>query len=282
MQVPSNESGQVSIHYTVGGSGNPVILLHGWPQHSLMWHTIGPMLSTKYKVYIPDLRGHGGSSIPSNGYDKITMARDILAMIEKENLEGIHLVGYDLGAGVAYSLAALAEGLFKSVVFMEFGLPGFGYEQFMQPSPDWNIGSNWHLSFFTVPEVGEFAMKGKESEMLTWFFWHFSANPEAVSEDHFNEYVRQIKKPGALRAGIEYYAAVWVDMMNNKRLAKTKLQIPVLAIGGEHAFGTLVQQLFEPIGENVQGGVIKEAGHWLGDENPKAVANALIKFFKSV
>jgi pimeloyl-ACP methyl ester carboxylesterase len=275
-------NGSVSIHYQKSGQGDPVILLHGWPQHSLMWHTIAPILAQNYTVYIPDLRGAGGSSITASGYDKKTMAQDIIALLDREALSGVHLVGYDLGSGVAYSLAAQAKEKVRSLTVMEFGLPGYGYEEIMKPTPKWNSGSNWHLAFFTVPEVAEFAFRGKERELLSWFFWHISGQPEAVSHSHFEQYVRQITKPGALRAGIEYYAAVWQDLEDNREFGQTLLDIPVLAIGGEFSSGAFVEQLFKPVASNVQGVVIPQVGHWLGDENPEFLAKSLQEFFHSV
>lgn len=271
-------NGTIQIHYRIGGSGEPLLLLHGWPQHSLMWHGIAPILAEQFTVIAPDLRGAGGSSIPTSGYDKKTMADDMYQLIQQLGYQQLYLCGYDLGAGVAYSLSAAHPDLFSKVAFMEFGLPGFGYEQIMQASPTWDAGSNWHLSFFTVPQVAEFAFQGKERQLLSWFFWHIAHDEAAVSPEHFEEYVRQISKPGALRAGIEYYAAVWQDAADNKQLAQTPLPMPVLAVGGESSSGPYVAELFQPVATQVQAAIIPEAGHWLGDENPTAVASRLLDF----
>ncbi len=174
----------IQIHYRIGGKGAPLLLLHGWPQHSLMWHTVAPILAQNFTVVTPDLRGAGGSSIPLTGYNKKTMATDIYELVKHLGFETVNLAGYDLGSGVAYSLAAQHPELVKKLTVMEFGLPGFGYENIMAATPEWHAGSNWHLGFFTVPQVAEFAFKGKERELLTWFFWHLSHNESAVSSEH--------------------------------------------------------------------------------------------------
>ncbi|MBC8050471.1 MAG: alpha/beta hydrolase, partial [Chitinophagales bacterium] len=237
----------VTLHYRMGGSGSPLVLLHGWPQHSLMWHSVAPRLAERFTIIAPDLRGVGGSSIPTTGYDKKTMAQDVMTLLTQLGVNRFDLAGYDLGSGVAYSLAAQWRNAVRRLAVMEFGLPGFGYEQFMTPTPQWDAGANWHLAFFTVPQVAEWAFKGRERELLTWFFWHLSHNEAAVSPAHFEEYVRQISKPGALRAGIEYYAAVWRDAEDNKALAQTPLECPVLAIGGEASAGAWMPELFKPV-----------------------------------
>ncbi|MEJ1935426.1 alpha/beta hydrolase [Nostoc sp. NIES-2111] len=276
LQGRSVTTNGVKMSYRRTGEGEPIILLHGWPQHSLMWHAVGPELAKSFDVIAPDLRGAGGSSITTSGYDKRTMADDVLGLLDALDLPRVDLVGYDLGAGVAYDLAARHTDRVKKLVFAEFGLPGFGYEFEMQPKPDWHNGSNWHLGFFTLPDVAEFAFRGRERELLSWFFWHLSAAGDPVSAAHFEEYVRQISRPGALRAGINYYASVWADRESNLELARTPLPMPVLGIGGEHSAGAWVAQGLRPVATTVSGFAVPYAGHWLGDENPKAFARAIL------
>lgn len=281
-EIRRAEVNGVSIQYRIAGKGKPVILLHGWPQHSLMWHTVAPHLADSgYQVILPDMRGAGGSSITDTGYDKRTMAEDIYKLALQLKLNKIILVGYDLGSNVAYSLAAAHPEVVEKIVVMEFGLPGFGYEEFMIPTPQWNNGSNWHLGLFTLPDIALMAFQGKEEQLLSWFFWHLSYNASAVLPAHFNEYVKLLKRPGALRAGIMYYANVWTDAKHNKELARKKLTMPMLAVGGEASGGQWIAQLFQPLAQNIQSLVVPKAGHWLGDENPVVLSAALIKFFKN-
>ncbi|MDP2121380.1 MAG: alpha/beta hydrolase [Hoeflea sp.] len=269
----------VNLFVRDGGSGPALILLHGWPQHGLMWHTVAPSLAKDFRVIVPDLRGAGNSSIPQDGYDKVTMAADIIAVMDALEIETAHVAGYDLGSGVAYALAAGHRDRVERLAVMEFGLPGFGYESLMAPTPQWDNGANWHLGLFTLPDVAEMAFGGKERELLSWFFWHIAHDGEAVSPEHFEAYVRSIQRPGALRAGFLYYAAVWQDAEDNKALAADPLTIPVLGIGGAMSAGPYVEQLFKPVATNVTGAVIPQAGHWLGDENPEELAQVLLEFF---
>jgi pimeloyl-ACP methyl ester carboxylesterase len=270
----------VNLFVREAGEGAPLILLHGWPQHGLMWHTVAPALAEEFRVIVPDLRGAGNSSIPAGGYDKVTMAADIVTVMDALDIPTARVAGYDLGSGVAYALAAGHRDRVTHLAVMEFGLAGFGYESFMAPTPDWDNGSNWHLGLFTVPDVAVMAFQGQERELLSWFFWHIAHDGEAVSPEHFEAYLRAIQRPGALRAGVMYYASVWQDAADNARLAATPLDIPVLGIGGEMSGGPFIEQLFRPVASNVTGAVIPKAGHWLGDENPKALAQVLADFFR--
>jgi len=267
------------LHYRLGGSGETVVLLHGWPQHSLQWHSVAPLLAERYRVLTPDLPGCGGSAIPRSGFDKRTVAGDIKALVDALELGPVKLVGYDHGAGVAYNYACAHPGSVSHLALVEYVLPGCGYERAMQPTPEWHTGSNWQLALFTVPDVAEFAFRGRERELLTWFFWHGSCDPTAVSAAHVDEYVAQVAKPGALRAGIEYYASVWQDLEVNKENLKTRLRMPVLCAGGRHNLGAMMGKAMSGIAEHVATAVIEDAGHWVSDENPQGLSAALLQFF---
>lgn len=267
------------IHYRTGGEGDPVVLLHGWPQHSLQWHTVAPLLAAKYRVLCPDLPGCGGSSIPRGGFDKRTIAQATKELVDQLGLKTVKLVGYDHGAGVAYNYACADPASVSHLAIVEYVLPGCGYERAMVPAPEWHTGSNWQLAMFTVPDVAEFAFRGRERELLTWFFWHGSCNPAAISAAHLQAYVDQVAKPGALRAGIEYYAAVWRDLEINKENMQRKLTMPVIGIGGRYNMGPAAAAMLAPVAESVTGAVIEGAGHWVSDENPQALADVLLDFF---
>src|ERR1700726_1118044 len=124
------------IHYRLGGSGNAVVLLHGWPQHSLQWHTVAPLLAEHYRVLVPDLPGCGGSSIPRSGFDKRTIASDVKVLVDALELGPVKLVGYDHGAGVAYNYACANRDSASQLALVEYVLPGCGYERAMQPTPE--------------------------------------------------------------------------------------------------------------------------------------------------
>lgn len=272
----------LGLHVRTGGPEDapPVVLLHGWPQHSLMWHAVAPALAERYRVVCPDLRGCGSSDITVGGYDKKTLAEDVAAALDALGIGGpLRVAGYDLGSGVAYALAAAHRDRVERLAVMEFGLAGFGYEEMMAPKPEWHLGSNWHLGFFTVPAAAEFAFRGRERELLQWFFWHIACDGSAVSTEHFERYVRQVSKPGALRAGFEIYGSVWQDADDNRAAAQTPLAMPLLCLGGSASSGGHLAQAWAPVATDVTERVVPHAGHWLGDENPAAVARTLTAFF---
>lgn len=220
----------------------------------------------------------GGTSITADGYTKKSLAEDLKLFLQILSLEVIDLVGYDHGGGVAYAFASLYPQRVRKLSILEYLPPGFGYEFGMQPTPDWQ---SWQLAFFTVPDVAIQFIQGRERELLAWYFWHWSYNPEAIGNDDFEAYVRQLQKPGALRGGFAHFAAVFEDQQFFAQQSKQKLNVPLLALGGAKGAGNFIYQGWQTLANQVDGGVIENAGHWLVDEAPEAIVEQFGSFFRS-
>ncbi|QCW99460.1 alpha/beta hydrolase [Aggregatimonas sangjinii] len=268
--------GSLDQSYLECGTGDVLLLIHGFPQHSHMWRKMMPELSKNFRVIAPDLRGMGGTTITDGGYEKENLARDMEKFLNALEIDKINLVGYDHGGGVAYSFASQFSDRVKKACFIEYVPPGFGYEHGLQPVRNWQA---WQLAFFTVPDVAIQFIAGKERELLAWYFWHWSYNPDAVSQADFENYVRNLQKPGALRAGFAHFAAVFDDTEHFKVTAKVKLDMPVLALGGEMGAGEFMVPGWEQLANDVTGSVVAECGHWIADEQPKLLNRQLLDFF---
>lgn len=271
---------EVRLFYRRHGSGFPVVLIHGCPQHSLMWHAIGPDLAKDFDVIAIDQRGMGMSSIAVSGYDGTSLAADLRAVLDQIGIDRAHVVGYDLGAQTVASFARDYPERVDRLAVLEMGLAGFGYEQQMTPQPDWSLNANWHLALFTVPQAAEFLLRGRERQMLSWWFHHISYSGDSnMSPEHIEAYARSLEKPGALRACIDHYASVWKNAEDNAAFRAKPLTMPTLAMGGEASAGQLLEAAWKGVATNLTCKVIPKAGHWLSDENTSFTANALREFF---
>ncbi|KAF2035050.1 putative hydrolase [Setomelanomma holmii] len=272
----------VSIHFRYHGSGPPILLVHGFPQHSLTWHTIGPILAQNYAVIAPDNRGGGDSSLSlSNNYTASAGGQDLKAILDYLNITRTYVFAHDKGVGLAASLAIEHPDTIARLILAEYPLPGYGYSTAVT-SP--NLYLNWQLAFFAVPDAAEFFIRGREREMLSWYFFHASySGTSSVSNDHLQRYTNEISKPGFLRAGLEYFAAVWEDEKYFKAAFSngTRLQMPMLALGGEASFSpvAVLNEAWEGVSANFVAESIPKAGHWIGDENPAWTANRAARFF---
>jgi pimeloyl-ACP methyl ester carboxylesterase len=269
------------MHYLRAGQGEPLLLLHGWPQHSLMWQKIMPALAQQYTVIAPDLRGAGNTAVTADGYDKRTMANDARTLMRSLGFENVNIAAHDHGAGVGYAYAAQYREEVRKLAVLDFALPGFGYEGAMATPPEADRDWNWQVAFFTIPDVAEPLLRGNERELLRWFFTHTAHVEPAVRGREFEAYVRAISRSGYLGAGMRYYDEAWTDLANNREFAAAgKLTIPVLALGGAAGGGEFVQMSFSAVASDVTGVVVPEAGHWVVDEQPQAVTQHLLDFLR--
>jgi len=260
----------IQLHYVIGGQGDPVVLLHGWPQTWYEWRRVMPALAKNYTVIAPDLRGLGDSSKPITGYDGKTTAEDIHQLVTKLGLNDIFLVGHDFGVQVAYSYAAGHPNETKRLVILDVPVAGIG--------PGGNITGLWWAQFHNVQDIPEMLVTGHEREYLTWFY-RYSCNPAAITEEDIDEYVSHYSSPGGMRAGFEYYRALSDDTKQNKEYSMVKLPMPVLVLGGECSFGDAALDSMRLLATDVRGSVIPNTGHWIPEEQPKFLIDQLFKFF---
>ena len=142
----------IKLHYVIGGHGDPVVLLHGWPETWYEWHLVMPALAKNYTVIAPDLRGLGDSSKPPTGYDGKTVAEDIHQLVTQLGFKTIFLVGHDIGTQVAYSYTAAHPTEVKRLAVMELTIPGFA------PAGRMPL---WWVIFHQTPDVPEALVQGK-------------------------------------------------------------------------------------------------------------------------
>jgi pimeloyl-ACP methyl ester carboxylesterase len=260
----------IQLHYVMGGQGDPIVLLHGWPQTWYEWRHVMPALAKNYTVIVPDLRGLGDSSKPVTGYDGNTTAEDIYQLVSKLGFKDIFLVGHDFGVQVAYSYAAAHPNEVRRLVILDVPIPGIG--------PGENITGLWWAQFHMVQDIPEMLVEGHEREYLTWFY-RYTCNPAAITEDDIDEYVSHYSAPGGMRAGFEYYRALLDDIKQNKEYSTVKLPMPVLVLGGECSFGTAALDSMKSLATDVRGGVVPDSGHWIAEEQPDFLVKQFTTFF---
>jgi pimeloyl-ACP methyl ester carboxylesterase len=266
----------VRLHYVIGGTGDPVVLLAGWPQTWYAWRYVMPVLAEQYTVLALDMRGLGDSDKPECGYDTRSVAGDIYELVKQLNWQRIFLVGHDVGSWVAYAYAAAYPETVSRLVVLDAAIPGITPAGAFQLAPD---SKTWQFIFHAVPDLPEQLTAGRERLYLSWFFRTKSARSEAISETDIDEYVRCYSAPGAMKAGFDYYRAVFEDMAQNQEFAKTRLKMPVLALGGEMATNTRMFQTMQAVAENIRGGAIPDCGHYIPEERPDYLIEQLLAFF---
>ena len=262
----------VKLHYLVAGTGDPIVLLHGFAETSHMWLPLISKLSDRHTVIAPDLRGFGQSSAPPDGYTKAAMARDIHALMKSLNYDDIRLVGHDIGLMVAYAYAAQYPSEVDRLVLMEAFLPGVG---------DWNsvflLRDLWHFHFYGETPLA--LVTGRERIYLEHFWNDFAADrTRSVSEADRVFYANEYARPDHMKAGMEVFRAFPTDAKDFAAFAKTKLTMPLLVLSGEKAGGPFLIEQGKMVATDVEGVLVKGAGHWLMEEAPEQVMPKLVEF----
>jgi pimeloyl-ACP methyl ester carboxylesterase len=270
------DTGEVTLHYVSAGVGDPIVLLHGWPQSWYCWRKIMPALAERYTVIAPDLRGLGDSSRPLEGYEKHLVAADIWTLLRTHlKLEKFFLVGHDWGGPVAFCLAATHPDAVRRLVMLDTAVPGDGSGTFSQR------GRRWHHAFHQTADLPEALVSGREEIYLGWFYRHYGFQPGAISPEDEQEYLRTYRQPGSLRSGFAYYRALDKDVAHNQALlTRGKLNMPVLALGGGKAFGRGGDTFdsLQRVATDVHGGVVDNCGHWMVEEQPEEISKRILEF----
>jgi pimeloyl-ACP methyl ester carboxylesterase len=262
----------VKLHYLTAGDGTTLILLHGYAETSLMWRPIIPALARRFTVIAPDLPGIGDSDIPTNGLDMKSAAIRIHDLAKSLGVRKAEVVGHDIGLMVAYAYAAQFPAEVTKLVLMDAFLPGVAGWEAVYNDP--NI---WHFRFNgPTPEA---LVRGRERTYFDYFWNDFAADKtHSIPESARKSYTAAYARPGRMHAGWAYFVSFQQAAKDFAQLSQTKLNMPLLTIGGDKSLGDALGQQGKLVANNATVIVLKNTGHWLLEENPKETTEALEKF----
>jgi pimeloyl-ACP methyl ester carboxylesterase len=281
-------------HYVTAGSGNPVLLLPGWPESWIAWRKVLPLLvNAGRSVVVLDPRGFGESDKPAGGYDLDTAARDLHGFLEATNLAtagGIDIIAHDVGTWIAHAHAVNYPADVKRLVLTESNIPGVTtFASSGIPSEVINLKS-WQFAFNRLNDLPEILIQGHERAYLAWIFATKTTRSYAIEPAALEEYTRQYSVPGAMRAGFAWYRANFdaTGLAQAMARAAKRLTMPVLALGGSNGVGDALRATVATIGDRVQGGAVTAkglpadgCGHFLPEECPDELIEAVVKFWQS-
>jgi pimeloyl-ACP methyl ester carboxylesterase len=267
------QAGAVRWHYVTGGSGDVVVLLHGWPETWFEWCDVMPHIAKRYRVIAADLPGLGDSSAAET-YDKQTLAQHLRKLLTVLKITSFHLVGHDMGGIVAYAYARQFPGDLKTVSLVDTPIPGLtGWEGLRSQWP------RWHFAFHNLPDLPEALVSGRERIYLNWFFQALAYNKAVFSEARVDRYVQAYSKPSSLHAGFEYYRAFEKDALDNEDHESAKLAMPLLSIGGANSrLNKYVVDQLRAGTTQLTGDLAPQSGHWIPEEQPEWLARRLMEF----
>jgi haloacetate dehalogenase len=275
--------GDVVLRVRHGGSGSPVLLLHGHPRTHTTWHRLAPALAETHTVVCPDLRGYGESSKPATTadhepYSKRAMARDCVALMRALGHDRFAVVGHDRGAYVAFRCALDHPDAVSALVVMD-AVP---IAEALARCDSTFAASWWHWFFFGQTEKPAERVISADPE--AWY----RPNRELMGDENLADYLRAIHDPEVVHAMLEdYRAGLGIDRAHDEadRAAGRRVQSPVLVVWAteddlEDLYGDPLE-VWRGWADDLSGARI-ESGHHMAEEAPEALVAELAPFLDAV
>lgn len=274
----------VNINYKIGGKGEPLLLLHGYPQSHVLWRKIAPLFAENYTVICSDLRGYGDSDKPQSDkkhltYSKKTMGLDQNELMKKLGFNEYFLVGHDRGGRVAHRMAIDFKENIKKISVLDIVPTSHVFK-----NTNAILAKRYYHWFFLIqsyplPEtmIGNDPEYYIRSKLQMW-----GANNEYLTEEIIQEYLRCFTTETIQASCEDYRAGASIDLVHHEEDFDKKISCPLQVLWGSKAF---VEELYDPIkvwkewALNVEGQSI-DCGHFLPEESPVETYNAIINFFK--
>jgi epoxide hydrolase 4 len=268
----------IRLHCVSAGQGEPIILLHGFPEHWYSWRHQIPMLAQYGQVIAPDMRGYNLSEKPKGvgKYDVDILIEDIVGIIESTGAKKAIVMGHDWGGGIAWWLAIRRPGVVKKLIAMNCPHPMVflhtlrGLDQ---------LRKSWYMFFFQLPWLPELFVRGRDlRQSAERVFRGTSVQSSAFTDEDIDKFAAAMGQPGALTGMINYYRAAFRRPLWREKIPV--IEVPTLLIWGEQD-RFLVRRNTENMSQWVKDITVRfvpDSGHWVQQEKPDVV-NQMLKEF---
>jgi haloacetate dehalogenase len=278
----------VTLHTRIGGSGPPLLLLHGYPQTHVMWHKIAPTLARHFTVICPDMRGYGdsdaprshpGSNPPHLTYAKRTVAADLVELMEKLGFATFMAAGHDRGGRVLHRLLLDHPHRVSRAAVLDIVPTRHIFKNINQQMA--TLYEHW---FFLIQPDGfpEHLIGQDPDYYLTTKLKRWSADYSAFTPEAMAEYLRCFRRADVIHGTCEdYRAAASIDLVHDEANLHHKIECPLLVLwGGKGAMEKHydVLQIWRDYANQVQGQALP-CGHFVPEEAPEETTQAFLKFF---
>ena len=261
------------MHVAQAGHGKPILMLHGWPQHWYVWRRMIPLLAPQARVLCPDLRGFGWTDAPDRGYDRETMAQDVVALVDALGLERIDLVGHDWGGWIGFLLGLRRPDLIRRFVALGIVPPW--------PSRDpRNLLEAWRMAYqipLALPQVGRRAVEHGLARLA------LRTASDALSEEEIKAFTDRLKGRRARASELLYRTFLLREAVPvfAGRYAGLPFEVPTLLLVGERdaVIPTRAVRAQAAQADALELELVPEAGHFIVDEQPELVADRTLNFF---
>jgi pimeloyl-ACP methyl ester carboxylesterase len=268
--------GTLHVHLTEAGSGPPLLLLHGWPQHAAVWRRVVPLLAGDFRLLMPDLRGFGASGIPTGGYNPAQFAADAVALLDALEIGRAGVIGHDWGGFAAYLLGLRHPDRVTGLVVCNAPHP------WAEPTPRallelWRL---WYVLVVASP-AGRWIVGFRS--FIPWFL-RLGGRAHAFDDAEAERYAAPLREPGRARASqllYRHYLKAAQEVYVRRAHSGRRLTVPTRAVFGAEDFYIAVSNTLggEQHADDWRLELLADCGHWTPEERPEAVAAAARELF---
>ncbi len=267
------------MHVAEAGTGEPVLLLHGFPQHWWEWRDVIPGLAEHYRVIAPDLRGAGWTDAPPDGYTKRRLTADVVALLDALGVDRVRLVAHDFSAIIGFGLCLDRPELVERYVALAVPHPFIRFDARLLPSM-WRL---WFQPVMATPGIGA-RVVGRGRQPVARYFFDYVVRPGGLPADDLELFLAPLRDPSRAEAGSLLYRhlilpEVWHILRGKYRDAQ--LDTPTLLMYGLADPGINPDVLggFEHNASHMELGFIDDGSHYLVDDRPQEVLERTLEFF---
>jgi pimeloyl-ACP methyl ester carboxylesterase len=280
VEVQATDVGPLRLHVSELGQGDPVVLLHGWPQHAGCWRKVAPRLAERHRVICPDLRGFGASDTPGRGYDSSTFAKDTVALLDALGLERARLLGHDWGGFAGFLLALRQPRRIAAFVACNTPLPWVR----LTPRVADQLWRTWYAFVLAGPLGG--AVLGRRRDLIAR---GVARGADGISEEEAEQYMRSLGQPARIRATQLLYRAYLRSLVRvgggGRPRRDRRLTVPThLLMGAGDAFVSkeLVAGDHSEHADDLTIEVVEGCGHFTPEDRPELVVERAVELFEGV
>lgn len=275
------EARGLSFHVAEAGSGPPVLLLHGWPQHWYVWRYVIPLLAADHRVICPDLRGLGWSDAPPGRYDKQTLADDVLALLDSLGLEQVDLIAHDWGAWAGFLLALDHPERVRNYLALNMITPWPDPPSLRAILGIWRL---WYQVAIALPGLGRLLLQ--RTDFVKKMFVTGAAHPEAWSAEDLEAFAAVLREPARTHASQQIYRTfltreVGPYIARGKR--GQRLTVPTRMVHGTRDLALDHRGLgdWKRWADDMTLELRDDSGHFIAEELPEVVAARARELFDS-